>query len=79
MLALVDTHHHFYDPQAHYYPWLNDAGQPPHRYGDHSALKRPYLPADYRRDTAGVGPWLSRRASCGHGACRYRDGQSLCD
>ena len=54
MLALIDTHHHFLDPQAHYYPWLNDAGQPPHRYGDHSALKRPYLPADYGRDTAGV-------------------------
>jgi predicted TIM-barrel fold metal-dependent hydrolase len=29
-------------------------GLRPHRYGDHSALKRPYLPADYRRDTAGV-------------------------
>ncbi|MBX3645288.1 MAG: amidohydrolase family protein [Rubrivivax sp.] len=54
MLSLIDTHHHFLDPQAHYYPWLNDAGSPAHRYGDHSALKRPYLPADYRRDTAGV-------------------------
>lgn len=54
MLSLIDTHHHFLDPQAHYYPWLNDADQPHHRYGDHSALKRPYLPADYARDTAGV-------------------------
>lgn len=54
MLSLIDTHHHFLDPLAHDYPWLNDPGQPPHRYGDHSALKRPYLPADYRRDTAGV-------------------------
>lgn len=54
MLSLIDTHQHFWNPQAHYYPWLNDAGVPPHRYGDHSALKRPYLPADYRRDTAGV-------------------------
>jgi predicted TIM-barrel fold metal-dependent hydrolase len=54
MLSLIDTHHHFLDPKAHYYPWLNDAGAPPHRYGDHSALKRPYLPADYARDTAGV-------------------------
>ena len=54
MLALIDTHHHFYDPTAHYYPWLNDAGAPPHRSGDHTALKRPYLPADYARDTAGV-------------------------
>ena len=54
MLSLIDTHHHFLDPRAHYYPWLNDAGFPAHRYGDHSALKRPYLPADYRRDTAGI-------------------------
>ncbi|HSH91594.1 MAG TPA: amidohydrolase family protein [Ramlibacter sp.] len=53
-LHLVDAHTHFWDPEAHYYPWLNDAGSPPHRYGDHSALKRPYLPEDYRRDTAGV-------------------------
>lgn len=54
MLSLIDTHHHFLDPRAHYYPWLSDAGAPAHRYGDHSALKRPYLPEDYLRDTAGV-------------------------
>ena len=54
MLSLIDTHHHFLDPQAHHYPWLNDPGQPHHRYGDHSTLKRPYLPADYARDTEGV-------------------------
>lgn len=52
-LSLIDTHHHFLDPEAHHYPWL-DPGAPLHRYGDHSALNRPYLPADYRRDTAGV-------------------------
>ena len=54
MLSLIDTHHHFLDPVRHYYPWLNDPGQPHHRYGDHAALKRPYLPDDYRRDAAGV-------------------------
>jgi len=54
MLSLIDTHHHFLDPLAHHYPWLNDPRQPHHRYGDHAALKRPYLPADYARDTAGV-------------------------
>lgn len=53
MLRLVDAHHHFWDPVAHHYPWLNDAGHPPHRYGDHSSLRRPYLPADYLRDTEG--------------------------
>ena len=54
MLSLIDTHHHFLDPEAHYYPWLHDQGQPHHRYGDHSVLNRPYLPSDYRRDTSGV-------------------------
>ena len=49
---IIDAHHHFWDPVAHYYPWLCDAERPPHRYGDHGAICRPYLPADYRRDTA---------------------------
>jgi predicted TIM-barrel fold metal-dependent hydrolase len=51
MLSLIDAHHHFWNPEANHYPWLNDAGHPPHRYGDHASLKKPYLPADYRRDT----------------------------
>jgi predicted TIM-barrel fold metal-dependent hydrolase len=49
---IIDAHHHFWDPVAHYYPWLCDAQRPPHRYGDHAAICRPYLPPDYRRDTA---------------------------
>jgi predicted TIM-barrel fold metal-dependent hydrolase len=49
---VIDAHHHFWDPVAHYYPWLCDADRPPHRYGDQAAICRPYLPADYRRDTA---------------------------
>lgn len=53
VLSLIDTHHHFLDPRSHRYTWLA-AGAPPHRYGDHSALDRPYMPDDYRRDTAGV-------------------------
>ena len=53
MLRLIDAHHHFWNPEVHHYPWLNDAGHPPHRYGDHSSLRRPYLPQDYRRDTEG--------------------------
>ena len=49
---IIDPHHHFWDQVAHYYPWLCDAERPPHRYGDHGAICRPYLPSDYRRDTA---------------------------
>jgi predicted TIM-barrel fold metal-dependent hydrolase len=51
-MKIIDAHHHFWDPVHHYYPWLCDEGHPHHRYGDHSSLKRPYLPADYRRDTS---------------------------
>ncbi len=48
---IIDAHHHFWDPVAHYYPWLCDAQRPPHRYGDHAAICRPYLPPDYHRAT----------------------------
>ena len=50
---IVDAHQHFWDPRANYHPWLCD--QPPiaFRYGDYSALRRPYLPADYFADTGG--------------------------
>ncbi len=50
---IVDAHQHFWDPRANYHPWLCD--QPPiaFRYGDYSALRRPYLPADYCADAGG--------------------------
>lgn len=34
-------------------PWLSDEALIPFRYGDYSALKRNYLPADYRADAEG--------------------------
>ena len=49
---IIDAHHHFWDPVAHYYPWLCDADRQPHRYGDHTPIIKPYLPVDYRRDTS---------------------------
>jgi predicted TIM-barrel fold metal-dependent hydrolase len=51
-LTIVDAHQHFWDPTAHYYPWLNDEPQIPFRYGDYRAVKRRYLPPDYRNDAA---------------------------
>jgi len=50
-LAVVDAHQHFWDLDRHYYPWLCDPEPIPFRYGDYSALRRTYLPEDYRRDT----------------------------
>ncbi|MDA0226264.1 MAG: amidohydrolase, partial [Proteobacteria bacterium] len=56
-LPIVDAHHHLWQLAGGplHYPWLQDAT--PHEFflGDYSALKRDYLPADYRRDALGQG------------------------
>ncbi|CAN5257889.1 amidohydrolase [soil metagenome] len=50
---IIDAHHHFWDIGKNYLPWLCDEPPIPFRYGDYTALKRNYLPADYRADSAG--------------------------
>jgi predicted TIM-barrel fold metal-dependent hydrolase len=50
-LAIVDAHHHLWDLDVLAYPWLGD-GSHAHFLGDYSALRRNYLPEDYRRDAA---------------------------
>lgn len=50
---IVDAHQHFWDPVANHHPWLSGPENIPFRYGDYSAIKRRYLPGDYRRDAAG--------------------------
>lgn len=52
MLPIVDAHQHFWDPSRNYYPWLNDEPPIPFRYGDYRAIRRRYLPPDYRADSA---------------------------
>ena len=49
---IVDAHQHFWDPATHYYPWLNDEPPIRFRYGDYRAIRRRYLPPDYRADAA---------------------------
>lgn len=46
-LKIIDAHHHFWDPIKNYYPWLRDEPMLPFRYGDYSALKKPFMPEDY--------------------------------
>lgn len=47
---IADAHQHFWNPRANYHPWLCDTPPIAFRYGDYSALRRPYLPADYFAD-----------------------------
>lgn len=51
-LQIVDPHQHFWDLDRNPHPWLNGGHAVAFRYGDYAALKRNYLPDDYRRDTA---------------------------
>ncbi len=51
---IVDTHQHFQDLQFGPYPWL-DPGRPEGLEGDLSAIRRTFLPADYRALVAGHG------------------------
>jgi predicted TIM-barrel fold metal-dependent hydrolase len=52
--SIVDAHQHFWDLQRNYLPWLRDEPPIPFRYGNYSALKRNYMPVDYRRDAQGI-------------------------
>ena len=52
-IAIVDAHHHFWDPTTNYIPWLCDEPPIAFRYGDYRAIRKPYLPADFRRDWGG--------------------------
>jgi predicted TIM-barrel fold metal-dependent hydrolase len=51
-MPVVDAHHHFWNLNRNYYPWLCDSKSILFRYGDYSAIRQNYLPADYRRDSA---------------------------
>jgi predicted TIM-barrel fold metal-dependent hydrolase len=51
-LPIVDAHHHVWDLDLKAHPWLTGASLSSFRYGDYAAIRRTYLSADYRRDTA---------------------------
>jgi predicted TIM-barrel fold metal-dependent hydrolase len=52
-VPIIDAHHHFWDLERNYHPWLRDEPTIPFRYGDYSALKKNFMPDDYRRESAG--------------------------
>ncbi|PID55840.1 thioesterase [candidate division KSB3 bacterium] len=45
--AIVDAHHHFWDLERNYHPWLCDEPMIPFRYGDYSAIRKTFMPNDY--------------------------------
>ncbi|WP_127753018.1 amidohydrolase family protein [Devosia sp. 1566] len=51
-MRILDAHQHFWDLDANYLPWLADKPVS-FRYGNYDALKRNYMPPDYRRDAEG--------------------------
>ena len=51
-MEIVDAHHHLWDLGRLHYPWLVEEPMIPFRYGDYSKIRRDYLPADFRRDSA---------------------------
>ncbi len=52
-LTIVDAHHHFWDAERNYHPWLRDQPPIPFRYGDYGHLRRRYLAPEYLADAAG--------------------------
>jgi predicted TIM-barrel fold metal-dependent hydrolase len=51
-LPIIDTHHHLWALGHGHYPWLEHAPITAH-FGDYGAIRRDYLAADFRADTAG--------------------------
>lgn len=49
---IIDAHHHFWDPAKNYHPWLRDEPMIPFRYGDYTAIRKRFMPADYEPLTA---------------------------
>lgn len=48
-LPFIDPHHHLWDLEANYYPWLTD-GVKPSAFGDYEAIRKSYLLDDYLED-----------------------------
>lgn len=53
-VPIIDPHQHFWDLDRNYLPWLRDQPPIPFRYGDYSAIRKNYMPADYHRDAGGM-------------------------
>ena len=50
-IEIVDSHHHFWDLDKNYYPFLCDKIDPDFFLGNYEIIMQNYLPVDYERDT----------------------------
>ena len=50
-IPIIDAHHHFWDLDKNYYPFLSDHYEENFFLGDYSDLKKNYLPENYEIDT----------------------------
>lgn len=48
--VIIDAHHHFWDLERNYHPWLCDEPLKEGRHGDYRAIRQNYLTDDFRRD-----------------------------
>ena len=51
---IIDAHHHLFDLDKVYYPWLRDEPEPNFLLGNYESLKHNYSPQDYLVDTGNL-------------------------
>jgi len=51
---IIDAHHHFWDLDRNYHPWLRDDPPIEGRHGDYRAIRKNYLPEDFQQDWDGL-------------------------
>ena len=51
---IIDAHHHLWDLDRNYHPWLCDDPPVEGRHGDYRAIRQSYLTEDFRRDWDGL-------------------------
>ena len=49
-IEIVDSHHHFWDLDKNYYPFLSDKIDPDFFLGNYEMIRQNYLPVDYEKD-----------------------------
>ena len=53
-LRIVDAHHHLWDLEKHFYPWLSPRPLPPAMAGDTAPIAKTYVVEDLLTDAAGL-------------------------